>query len=117
MKQFSNNVAIKQSKMLAYRNPSNEDSDNIFRYTLKLNAYVYEICKPQEAEGAGGSWGIGKTVYFRIGIGLVIYYSRIVNEDGQYESRLAASFVENELSPNAMIPVYDGMIKRGMDSR
>lgn len=40
MKQFSNNVAIKQSKMLAYRNPSNEDSDNIFRYTLKLNAYV-----------------------------------------------------------------------------
>ena len=26
--------------MLAYRNPSNEDSDNIFRYTLKLNAYV-----------------------------------------------------------------------------
>lgn len=40
MKQFSNNVAIKQSKMLAYRNPSNEDSDNIFRYTLKLNAYL-----------------------------------------------------------------------------
>lgn len=27
--------------MLAYRNPSNEDSDNIFRYTLKLNAYVF----------------------------------------------------------------------------
>lgn len=26
--------------MLAYRNPSNEDSDNIFRYTLKLNAYL-----------------------------------------------------------------------------
>ena len=26
--------------MLAYRNPSNEDSDNIFRYTLKLNAYA-----------------------------------------------------------------------------
>lgn len=28
--------------MLAYRNPSNEDSDNIFRYTLKLNAYAME---------------------------------------------------------------------------
>ncbi|SFQ09454.1 hypothetical protein SAMN02910358_00730 [Lachnospiraceae bacterium XBB1006] len=85
--------------------------NNVYGNLLKL---VYEICKPQEAEGAGGSWGIGKTVYFRIGIGLVIYYSRIVNEDGQYESRLAASFVENELSPNAMIPVYDGMIKRGI---
>ena len=26
--------------MLAYRNPSNEDSDSIFNYTLKLDAYV-----------------------------------------------------------------------------
>lgn len=85
--------------------------NNAYGNLLKL---VYEICKPQEAEGAGGSWGIGKTVYFRIGIGLVIYYSRIVNEDGEYESRLAASLVENELDPNAMIPVYDGMIKRGI---
>ena len=40
MKQFSNNVAIKPSKMLAYRNPSNEDSDSIFNYTLKLDAYL-----------------------------------------------------------------------------
>ncbi len=85
--------------------------NNVYGNLLKL---VYEICKPQEAEGAGGSWGIGKTVYFRIGIGLVIYYSRIVNENGEYESRLAASFVENELDPNAMIPVYEGMIKRGI---
>ncbi|WP_027219117.1 hypothetical protein [Butyrivibrio fibrisolvens] len=85
--------------------------NNAYGNLLKL---VYEICKPQEAEGAGGSWGIGKTVYFRIGIGLVIYYSRIKNEDGEFESRLAASLVENELDPNAMIPVYDGMIKRGI---
>lgn len=26
--------------MLAYRNPSNEDSDSIFNYTLKLDAYL-----------------------------------------------------------------------------
>lgn len=85
--------------------------DNIYGNLLKL---VYEICKPQEAEGAGGSWGIGKTVYFRIGIGLVIYYSRIKKEDGSYESRLAASYVENETSPDAMIPVYKNMSKRGI---
>ncbi len=85
--------------------------NNAYGNLLKL---VYEICKPQEAEGAGGSWGIGKTVYFRIGIGLVIYYSRIVNKEGEYESRLAASYVENETDPNAMIPVYKGMIKRGI---
>lgn len=85
--------------------------DNNYGNLLKL---VYEICKPQEAEGAGGSWGLGKTVYFRIGIGLVIYYSRIAEGDGKYSSRLAASFVENETSTNAIIPEYKGMTRRGI---
>ena len=30
-----------------------------------LSKLIYDIGKPQEAEGAGGSWGLGKTVYFR----------------------------------------------------
>lgn len=85
--------------------------DNKYGNLLKL---VYEICKPQEAEGAGGSWGLGKTVYFRIGIGLVIYYSRISEGNGRYSSRLAASFVEDETSINAMIPEYKGMTRRGI---
>ena len=34
--------------MLAYRNPSNEDSDNIFRYTLKLNAYALRISRKNQ---------------------------------------------------------------------
>lgn len=84
---------------------------NNYGNLLKL---VYEICKPQEAEGAGGSWGLGKTIYFRIGIGLVIYYSRIDEGNGKYSSRLAASFVENETSPNAMIPEYKGLTRRGI---
>ncbi len=85
--------------------------DNHYGNLLKL---VYEICKPQEAEGAGGSWGLGKTIYFRVGIGLVIYYSRIADEHGNYSSRLAASYVENETSPDAMIPEYKGMARRGI---
>lgn len=84
---------------------------NNYGNLLKL---VYEICKPQDNEGAGGSWGLGKTVYFRVGIGLVIYYSRIQEEDGKYSSRLAASFVENEMNENAMIPEYKGMSRRGI---
>ncbi len=44
---------------------------------------------------AGGSWGYGKSVYFRMGIGLVIFYSHIKNGN-DYESRLIASIVENE---------------------
>lgn len=83
--------------------------NNLFGNLLKL---VYEICKPQSNEGAGGSWGLGKTIYFRLGIGLVIYYSRIC-EKGKYQSRLAACLVENETQKDALIP-HSGGVKRGI---
>ena len=92
---------------LDYKKIKNNDYGNL----LKL---IYEICKPQEAEGAGGSWGLGKTVYFRIGIGLVVYYSRISVGAGKYASRLAASYVEDETKSDAMIPVYQEQAKRGI---
>lgn len=59
---------------------------------LKL---VFEIGRTHADDGAGGSWGLGKTVYFRMGAGLVIYYSRIKTGEG-YEERLVASLVEDE---------------------
>ncbi|MGE8407846.1 MAG: hypothetical protein ACN6QH_12485 [Pseudomonas sp.] len=59
---------------------------------LKL---VFEIGRTHADDGAGGSWGLGKTCYFRMGAGLVIYYSRIKTVDG-YEERLVASLVEDE---------------------
>ncbi len=83
--------------------------NNLFGNLLKL---VYEICKPQSNEGAGGSWGLGKTIYFRLGIGLVIYYSRVC-EKGKYQSRLAACLVENETQKDALIP-HSGGVKRGI---
>lgn len=88
-----------------------EVRDNDYGNLLKL---IYEISKPQDAAGAGGSWGLGKTVYFRVGIGLVLYYSRIIDENGQYASRLAASLVEDENSPDSLLPSYNGMLKRGI---
>jgi hypothetical protein len=63
---------------------------------------VYQIGMPQQREGSGGSWGLGKTVYFRLGIGLVIYYSRIL-ENGKYVSRLAACLVEDEKKEDALL--------------
>lgn len=51
---------------------------------------------------AGGSWGYGKSVYFRVGIGLVIFYSHIKTESG-YESRLIASLVEREGTDNSIL--------------
>lgn len=44
---------------------------------------------------AGGSWGYGKSVYYRLGIGLVIFYTRIRVGDA-YESRLIAALIEDE---------------------
>ncbi|MBY6988644.1 hypothetical protein HYH98_19305, partial [Clostridium botulinum] len=86
-------------------------SDNNYGNLLKL---IYEISKPQDAEGAGGSWGLGKTVYFRVGIGLVLYYSRIRKENGEYESRMAGCLVEDENNSNSLIPKYEGKSKRGI---
>ena len=51
---------------------------------------------------AGGSWGYGKSVYFRVGIGLVIFYSQIKTGQG-YESRLIVSLIEHENSENAIL--------------
>lgn len=59
---------------------------------LKL---VYEVGKPRGDGVSGGSWGLGKTCYFRVGVGLVFYYSRIYL-DNRYEERLVACLVENE---------------------
>ena len=90
---------------------ADEVQNNEYGNLLKL---VYEISKAQDSEGAGGSWGLGKTVYFRVGIGLVLYYSRIKLETGKYESRLVACFVEDETSKDSMIPKYLNRNKRGI---
>ena len=80
-----------------------------FGNCLKL---IYEISKPQMNEGAGGSWGLGKTIYFRLGMGLVLYYSRIL-QNGKYKSRLAACLVEDETKADSLIPSSGG-VKRGI---
>lgn len=55
---------------------------------------VFGIGKNQSKEDAGGSWGLGKTSYFRIGIGVVIYYTRIKTDAG-FEERLVGSLIES----------------------
>lgn len=65
---------------------------------LKL---VYEIGRTRSNEGAGGSWGLGKTCYFRMGVGLVFYYSRI-QCGHDFEERLVACLVEDPGSPECL---------------
>lgn len=70
-----------------------EDHGNFFKL-------VYDTGKRQTQVGAGGNWGFGKSVYYRVGIGIVIFYSRIKTDDG-YESRLIITVVEDEGKTNA----------------
>ena len=56
---------------------------------------IYEFGEPQVQDGSGGSWGLGKTIYYRMGEGFVIYYSQYKTSTGKYASRLAAALIEN----------------------
>ena len=77
---------------------------------------VLDIGNEQTDRGAGGSCGIGKSLYFRLGVkGFVIYYSRISIGKGKYESRLIAMMVENERQKDSVIPAAEnGMSKTGI---
>lgn len=107
-------IAIKDTNTVGLTGPVRytDIKDGKFGNLLKL---IYEISKPQDQSGAGGSWGLGKTVYFRIGIGLVVYYSRIKKEGifGGYESRLAAALVEDETKGNHLLP-QNSNLQRGI---
>lgn len=65
---------------------------------------VFGIGKNQEADGAGGSWGLGKTSYFRLGVGLVIYYTRVKLPNQEYEERLIASLIESPKQSSRLLP-------------
>lgn len=57
---------------------------------------IYDTGKRQTISTAGGNWGFGKSVYYRVGIGIVIFYSRIKNWNQEYEDRLIITLVEDE---------------------
>lgn len=100
-------IAVKDTNTTGLTGPlkRSEVRDNKYGNLQKL---VYHVGKPQEDLGAGGSWGYGKTLYYRISkIGLVVYYSRIKKENGEFEARLCAVICENEKSRDAILPPYD----------
>lgn len=69
-----------------------DDHGNFFKL-------IFDTGKRQTQAGAGGNWGFGKSVYYRVGIGIVVFYSRVkVGKD--YESRLIITLVEDESKKN-----------------
>jgi len=106
-------IVIRDSNTTGLTGPLHHSyiKNNSYGNLLKL---VYEISMPQEKKEAGGSWGLGKTVYFRLGIGLVLYYSRIKQDDGTYQSRLAACMVEDESKQDTILPYQPNVPRRGI---
>lgn len=72
-----------------------DDHGNFFKL-------IFDTGKKQTQVGAGGNWGFGKSVYYRVGMGIVVFYSRIKIE-GSYESCLIITLVENEENPDAIL--------------
>lgn len=75
-----------------------EDHGNYFKL-------VFDTGKEQTAssEGeAGGSWGYGKSVYYRVGIGLVLFYSQIAVNDS-FEERMIFSLTEHETDSSSLL--------------
>ncbi len=85
-----NFIAVKDSNTYGLTGSNDINSDE-----SRLQSLVYHISKKQTEEGSGGSWGLGKTVFFGIGMGLVIFYSRTF-ENGEYISKLAATLFEDK---------------------
>lgn len=69
-----------------------DDHGNFFKL-------IYDTGKKQTQVTAGGNHGLGKSVYYRVGIGIVIFYSRIQTQGG-FESRLIITLVEDETKKN-----------------
>ena len=63
--------------------------------TSNFQKLIFSLGKKQTAEGAGGSWGLGKTSYSLIGAGVVLYYTRVKVSGNQYEERLIGALIEN----------------------
>lgn len=67
-----------------------------------LYKLVYAFLESDKGENSGGSWGIGKSVYYRYGSGVVFYYT-CTYEDGFYNHKLVGAMLEDEQAPDKII--------------
>ncbi len=65
------------------------DEDN------NLYNLVYDVMNHKNDSTMGGSHGIGKSVYYRYGVGICFFYSRTY-ENGDYVHKLAGALIQDE---------------------
>lgn len=78
-----------------WHQPNNDTHSNLY-------SLVYSIKEGNSNASAGGKWGIGKTVYYSFGLGIVFYYSRIL-EDGIYKEILVGNIFENQYKEHTLL--------------
>ena len=91
-------LSIKDRNTCGLLGEPNDDvgpNNNLFKL-------VYSFLESGKENDAGGSWGIGKSVYYRFGIGMVFYYSRTYEKD-EYKEKLCGAIIENETSKDALL--------------
>lgn len=69
----------------------------------KIYKLVGDIGRAQESEGAGGSWGLGKTCYYHMGTNIVGFYSRSLDGQNKIRSSLCFGYIEDERKSNRLI--------------
>lgn len=83
-----------------YKSDELVDTDHGNYYKL-----IFDSGINQTQEGAGGNWGFGKSVYYRVsGAGIVIYYTKIADDGfGLPEERLIITMVEDQSSEDSVL--------------
>ena len=105
-------IAFSDKNTTGLTGPINKEEIENNQYGKFMNL-VFNIGKAQAIEGSGGSWGYGKTVYYRVGIGLVGFYTRI-KEGNEYKSRLILALVENENDGTIISTLDTNKVKTGI---
>ncbi len=70
-------------------NPYEENFGNFIKLTQCIG-------QAQNQVGAGGSFGVGKTVFYRVSMAPVMFYSRFKEDNGTYRERLIFCFFEDQ---------------------
>ena len=109
---INNFISFSDKNTTGLTGPINKNEVENNKYGKFMNL-VFNIGKAQDIEGAGGSWGYGKSVYYRAGIGLVGFYTRI-NENNTYKSRLILALVENEKDSQIVNALDNNKVKTGI---
>ena len=85
---------------IKFSDVSDEDTRN-YKFGNFLNL-CYQSGITKNSSESGGSWGYGKSVYYKIGEGLVIYYTRI-KKNQNFEERLTAVLIEDTSKEDCII--------------